>query len=136
MHGTIVRIVLPGLLCAGYIICGLGDLIGSHRLSGFAFAADMLKIDGLSNDPRQFRTQVDQLISKTDSLIAKLRANPNNQAIVLDLLQTRDDILRELPKVDSAPGDAKWNAREMMESVQSKLKLLKDQYDKAAGSTT
>ncbi len=136
MQSTIARMVLLGLMCAGYIVADFGDIHGLRGMSPIALAADMLKIDGLSNDPRQFRTQVDQLISKTDSLIAKLRANPNNQAIVLDLLQTRDDILRELPKVDSTPGDAKWTAREMMESVQSKLKLLKDQYDKAAGSTT
>lgn len=134
MHGKIVRMVLLGLLCAGYIVSGLGDLIGSHGISGVAFAADVLKIDGLSSDPKQFRTHIDQLISKTDSLIAKLRANPDNKAIVLDLLQTRDDILREIPKINSAPGDARWTAPEMIESVQSKLKLLKDQYDKAAGS--
>lgn len=136
MHRTMVRMILLGLICGGFIVAGFGDLIGSREMSGMALAADVLKIDGLSTDPKQFRTQVDQLISKTDTLIAKLRANPNNQAIVLDLLQTRDDILREIPKIDSAPGDAKWTAREMIESVQSKLKLLKDQYDKAAGSAT
>ena len=128
-----VQVVCLGVISLSCLIFGLGDI---HGLRGISFAADVLKIDSLSNDPKQFRTQVDQLISKTDTLIAKLRANPNNQAIVLDLLQTRDDILREIPKIDSAPGDAKWTAREMMESVQSKLKLLKDQYDKAAGSAT
>jgi hypothetical protein len=79
---------------------------------------------------------VDQLISKTDSLIAKLKAKPASQAMVLDLMQTRDDILREIAKIDSAPGDAKWTAQEMRESVQSKLKLLKEQYDKAVGSAS
>ena len=132
MHGTIVRIVLLGLLGAGDIVLGLGDLVVSHGMS-VAFAADVLKIDSLSTDSKQFRTQVDQLISKADSLIAKLKVNPNNQAVVLDLLQTRDDILREIPKIDSAPGDAKWTAQEMRDSVLSKLKLLKEQYDKAAG---
>lgn len=136
MQSVIVQMVLLGLICAGYILADFGDIHGLRGMSGFAFAADVLKIDGLSSDPKQFRTQVDQLISKTDGLIAKLRANPNNQAVVLDLIQTRDDILREIPKIDSAPGDAKWTAREMMESVQSKLKLLKDQYDKASGSAT
>lgn len=136
MHSTMVRMILLGLMCAGYIVSGLGDLIGSRGMSGVAFAADALKIDGLSHDPKQFRTQVDQLISKADSLIAKLKANPNNQAVVLDLMQTRDDILREIPKIDSAPGDAKWTANEMRSSVESKLKLLKDQYDKAAGSAS
>ena len=118
------------------LLFGLSEIDGSRPVSGTALAADLLKIDGLSSDPKQFRIQVDQLISKTDSLVIRLRANPSNQAIILDLLQTRDDILRELPKIDSAPGDAKWTSREMMESVQSKLKLLKEQYDKAAGLAT
>lgn len=136
MHSTMVRMGLLGLLCAGYIVSGLGDLIGSRGMSGVAFAADALKIDGLSSAPTQFRTQVEQLISKADSLIAKLKANPINNAVVLDLMQTRDDILREIPKIDSAPGDAKWTANEMRASVESKLKLLKDQYDKASGSAS
>lgn len=136
MHGKIVQMVLLGLLCAGYIVSGLGDHNDSYGMSRVGFAADALKIDELSSGPKEFHTQVDQLISKTESLIAKLGANPNNQAIALDLLQIRDDSLREIPKIDSAPGDAKWTARVMIESVQSKLKLLKDQYDKAAGSTT
>lgn len=134
MHSIRRQAVSLGVLSLSCLLFGLGDIRGFRGMSGNALAADVLKIDGLSNDPKQFRIQVNQLISKTDSLITKLRANPNNQAIVMDLLQTRDDILREIPKIDSAPGDAKWTAREMMESVQSKLKLLKDQYDKAAGA--
>lgn len=136
MQGIKVQVVCLGVISLGCLIFGLDDIHGVRGTSGNALAAEVLKIDGLSSDPKQFRIQVDQLISKTDTLIAKLRANPNNQAIILDLLQTRDDILREIPKIDYAPGDAKWTAREMIESVQSKLKLLKDQYDKAAGSAT
>ena len=131
-----MQVVCLGVISLGCLVFGLDDIHGVRGTAGNALAAEVLKIDGLSSDPKQFRIQVDQLISKTDTLIAKLRANPNNQAIILDLLQTRDDILREIPKIDSAPGDAKWTAREMIESVQSKLKLLKDQYDKAAGSAT
>jgi len=136
MHSTIVRIDLLGMMCAGYIVSGLDDLIGSRGMSGVACAADVLKIAGLSHDPKQFRTQVEQLISKADSLIAKLKADPNNQAVVLDLMQTHDDILPEFPRIDSAPGDAKLTAQEMCARVESKLKLLKDQYDKAAGSAS
>jgi outer membrane murein-binding lipoprotein Lpp len=128
--------VLVGMMCAGWIASGLGDIHGPRWMSGVAVAADALKIDSLSSDPKQLRIQVDQLISKTDNLIAKLKTDPNNQAIVLDLLQTRDDILREIPKIDSAPGDAKWTAQEMRDSVLSKLKLLKRQYDKAVGLTS
>lgn len=96
MHSTMVRMVLLGLMCAGSIASDFGDLIGSRGMSGVACAADVLKIDDLAHDPKQFRTQVNQLISKADSLIAKLKANPNNEAVV----------------------------------------LLKDQYDKAAGSAS
>jgi hypothetical protein len=124
MRGLMVRRVLPLVMGVSILVCGIGAI---------ALAAEAMKIDGLSKDPKQFRVQVEQLLNKTDTLIAKLRGNPAYQAAVLDLLQTRDDILRELPKVESAPGDAKWTAEEMMESVQSKLKLLKEQYDKASG---
>lgn len=124
MRGLMVRIVLLLAMGVSILVCGLGAI---------AFAVEALKIDGLSHDPRQFRVQVEQLVTKTDGLIAKLRGNPEFQALVLDLLQTRDDILRELPKIDSAPGEAKWTGKEMMESVQSKLNLLKQLYDKGAG---
>jgi hypothetical protein len=133
MRSTMRWMALLGVMSVGCFMSELGDVHGLRGISGIAFAADVMKIDGLSSDPKQFRAQVEQLVNKTDTLIAKLKANPTHQAVVLDLMQTRDDILRELPKIDSAPGDAKWTAKEMHESVQSKLKLLKDQYDKAVG---
>lgn len=108
----------------------------SENLFGTALAAEGLKIDGLPNDPRQFRTHVDQLLGKVDTLIRKLKADPKAQGMVLDLIQTRDDILREITKIESAPGDAKWTPKEMRESVEGKLKLLKDQYDKAVAMAT
>lgn len=97
-----------------------------------SWAADTLKIDGLPNDPRQFRTSVDPLIAKVDKLIEKLKATPNAPPIVLDLIQTRDNVLREIVKIEATPGDAKWTPKEMRESVESMLKLMKDQYDKAS----
>jgi hypothetical protein len=123
-------------MVVAWFVLGLGDVPdvlewSRPRVVETALAADTLKIDGLSKDSKQFRAQVEQLLKKTDVLIARLRTNPAFQTVVLDLLQTHDDILRELPKIDSAPGDARWTAKEMFESVQSKLKLLKDQYDKA-----
>ena len=101
-----------------------------------ALAADALKTDGLPSDTRQFRAAVDQLIAKVDGVIAKLKGTPGAQGMVLDLMQTRDNVLREISKIDGAPGDAKWTAKEMRESVESMLKLMKEQYDKAttAGS--
>ena len=101
-----------------------------------ALAADTFKIDGLPSDPRQFRAAVEPMIAKVDSLIGKLKGTPSAQGMVLDLMQTRDNVLREISKIDGAPGDAKWTAKEMRESVQSMLKLMKDQYDKAAGSVS
>jgi hypothetical protein len=123
---------MQGLMVSMLLSLVRGLIIPVYAVGGIAYAAETLKIDGMSDDPKQFHVQVEQLLTKTDSLIAKLRGNPTNQAMVLDLLQTRDDILRELPKIDSAPGDAKWTADEMLRSVKSKLKLLKDQYDKAS----
>lgn len=134
MDGTTVRMALVVAIFSGCIVLWLADMHGQRRMSGVVFAADELKVDGLPNDPKQFRAQVDQILTKVDSLIKKLKANPNVQAMVLDLMQTRDDILREISKIESAPGDAKWTSREMRDSVQAKLKLLKEQYDKAVGT--
>lgn len=102
-----------------------------HPVSGLVFAAESLKLEGLAKDPKQFRTQVDQILAKVDGMIEKLKQDPKALALVLDLMQTRDNILREIPKIDAAPGDAKWTAQEMRESVQAMLMLLKEQYDKA-----
>jgi hypothetical protein len=134
MDGTIVRMALVVGIVSGCTVLWLGDIPGQQGMSGVVFAADALKIEGLSNDPKQFRAQVDQILTKVESLIKKLKANPKAQALVLDLMQTRDDILREIPKIESAAGDAKWSSKEMYDSVQAKLKLLKEQYDKAVGT--
>ncbi len=125
--------ILAGMLL-GWILFWNVDLSGLRPRPGVASAADSLTVDALPSDARQFRAHVEQIIIKVDALIEQLRNRPNSRALILDLLQTRDDILREIPKIDSAPGDAKWNQKEMRESVQDKLKLLKGQYDKAAGS--
>ncbi len=117
----------------GWILLWNVDFSGVRPRPGLATAAESLAVDSLPNDVRQFRAQVEKIITKVDALIEQLRDRPNSRVIILDLLQTRDDILREVPKMDSAPGDAKWNQKEMRESVQDKLRLLKGQYDKAAG---
>ena len=125
--------ILAGMLL-GWILLWHVDLSGLRPRPGVASAAESLAVDSLPNDARQFRFQVEKIISKVDALIDQLRDKPNSRATILDLLQTRDDILREIPKLDSAPGDAKWSQKEMRESVQDKLRLLKGQYDKAAGA--
>jgi hypothetical protein len=106
---------------------------GQPGLLELAHAADTLNIDGLPKDPKAYRAQVEQILKKVDALTEKLKGNQNARPIVLDLLQTRDDILREIPKVESTPDGSKWSLQEGRDSVDAKLKLLKDQYDKASG---
>ena len=79
---------------------------------GIARAAETLNIDGLPKDPKTYRAQVDQILKKVDGLIEKLNGNQNAVPMVLDLLQTRDDILREIPKVETAPEGSKWTLQE------------------------
>lgn len=131
--GTERLVAILGGMLLGWILLWNVDLSIVRPRPGVATAADSLAVDGLPSDTRQFRAQVEKILSKVDALIEQLRDRPNSQAIILDLLQTRDDILREVPKMDSAPGDAKWSQKEMRESVQDKLRLLKVQYDKATG---
>jgi hypothetical protein len=110
-----------------------GGAAGPLRHLDLAYAADTLNIDGLPKDPKAYRAQVEQILKKVDALTEKLKGNQNARPIVLDLLQTRDDILREIPKVESTPEGSKWSLQEGRDSVDAKLKLLKDQYDKASG---
>lgn len=128
MHYWICRLILPVLVCTPLWLGGAGPP-GSL---GIASAADALTIEGLPKDPKAYRAQVDQILKKVDGLIDKLKDNSTATAIVLDLLQTRDDILREIPKVEVKPDGAKWTLQEGRESVDAKLKLLKALYDTAA----
>ena len=106
------------------------------RLGGaaLALAAEELKVEGLPIDAKGFRAQIEQILSKVDRLIEKLKGNPNASTMVLDLIQTRDNVLRELPKVETQPAGSKWTEKEARESVDWMLRLLKAQYDKAATS--
>ena len=135
MKSTIVKIIISIAMVWGCLLPRFENMPGSDGGPGIVFAADSLNIEGLPSDPRQFRSQVGQILTKADSLVKKLKANPSAQTFALDLMQTRDNILREIVKIDGAPGDAKWTAQEMRESVQAMLKLLKEQYDKAVGTS-
>lgn len=108
------------------------------RMGGpdLALAAEELKVEGLPSDPKSFRREVEQIISRVDKLIDRLKGNPTVSTMVLDLIQTRDSVLRELPKVENQPVGSKWSAKEARESVDWMLRLLKAQYDKAAGSAS
>jgi hypothetical protein len=50
--------------------------------------------------------------------------------VVADLMMTRDNVAREIYKVQNKPDGSKWGA-EMRESVDDMLKLLAVQYEKA-----
>ena len=108
------------------------------RMGGadLALAADELKVEGLPSDAKGFRAQIEQIISRVDRLIEKLKGNSEASAMVLDLIQTRDNVLRELPKVETQPAGSKWTEKEARESVDWMLRLLKAQYDKAASSVS
>ncbi|MER3423534.1 MAG: hypothetical protein C4293_10160 [Nitrospiraceae bacterium] len=117
MHSMIRTARVIGLFL-GWLV-PWADIPGQSPRWGVVLAADSLKLDGLSQDPRQFRMQVDQILAKA-------------QALVLDLMQTRDNISRKIPKIDAAPGDAKWSSQEMRDSVQAMLMPLKDRYENTA----
>jgi hypothetical protein len=108
------------------------------RMGGpdLALAAEELKVEGLPSDAKGFRVQIEPIISKVDKLIDKLKGNPNASTMVLDLIQTRDTVLRELPKVENQPAGSKWSEKDARESVEWMLRLLKAQYDKAASSAS
>ena len=134
MNRTAKRRTLLVATLVGAAHVGVTGFDGPTEFPGTVVAAEpSLKIDGLSSDPKIFRSQVDQILSKVESQIAKLKANQNAQALVLDMMQTRDNILREIVKIEGTPGDAKWTSAEMRSSVQAMLMLLKEQYDKALG---
>ncbi|MBI4402193.1 MAG: hypothetical protein HY581_11245 [Nitrospirae bacterium] len=117
----------------GFFSIWLGGIVGQPGVPGPAFAAESLNVEGLPADPKAFRAQVDQILKKTDGLIGKLKDNKNAEAALLDLIQTRDNVLREIFKVENRPDGSKWTAKEARESVEAMLKLLKAHYEKAAG---
>jgi hypothetical protein len=92
--------------------------------------ADSLNIDGLPKDPAAYKSKVDEILAKVDQVIGKMKGDQKNFAIVADLIMTRDNVAREISKVQSKPEGSKWGP-EMRESVDDMLKLLAVQYEKA-----
>jgi len=117
----------------GCVYAWVGGSIEQPGVPGIALAAEELIVEGLPKDPKAYRAQVDQILKKVDGLIEKMKGNEKALPVVLDLQQTRDNVLREIYKVENKPDGSKWGAQEMRESVDAMLKLLKDQYDKAVG---
>jgi hypothetical protein len=94
-------------------------------------AAETLNVENLPKDATEFRRAVDQIIKKVDVLLSKLKEKPEGLVAWMNLVQTRDNVLREIEKLDAKEG-AKWSAAEARTSVELMLKLLKEQYEKAA----
>jgi len=109
----------------------MGLVAGPVAPTGLAYAAE-LNVDNLPGDPKAFRAQVDQIVGRVSSIIEKAKDSKGTDPALLDLIQTRDNILREVPKVEHTPDGAKWTAKEAQASVQSMLKLLKTQLDKVS----
>jgi len=129
-----LRMIIVIVAVFGWLHAWPDGLVRLGALS-VAVAAESFNVDGLPKDPRAFRAQVDQIIGKVDALLAKLKSNPKATPMVLDLMQTRDNIRREILKMEVTPDGAKWTLADGRASVEAMLKLLKEQYDKAAGMT-
>lgn len=92
--------------------------------------ADSITVDGLPKDPAAYKAKVDEIIGKVDQLIGKIKGDAKKFALVSDLMMTRDNVMREVYKVQNKPDGSKWGA-EMRDSVDDMLKLLAVQYEKA-----
>lgn len=132
MGGMNVRKLVVVGVALGVLAAWPGAFPGPFGGPGVAVAADALNIENLPKDPKAFRAQVTQIIGKVDGLIAKLKDNKEAEAALMDLMQTRDNVLREVSKVENTPDGSKWTADQMVNSVGAMLKLLKNHYDKAA----
>lgn len=97
------------------------------------WAEDTLDVENIPDDPKALRVKVEKTVGKVDGLINKLKSDPEKAHLVMDLQMTRDNLMRELPKVESGPNGSKWLASDMKESVTSMMKLLALQYEKAQG---
>jgi hypothetical protein len=114
----------------------LGSWAGQSVIAnGSALAAESLNVEELPSDPAAYHTKVEQIVEQVDGVIDKLKAKREAEPVVLDLLQTRDNVVREVEKIKSHPEGSLWTNEEVRGNVDAMLKLLKVQYDKAAEMT-
>ena len=92
--------------------------------------ADEIEVEGLPEEPAAYKAKVDGIIAKVDKVIDKLKGDKEKFALVSDLMMTRDNVMREIYKVQNKPDGSKWGA-EMRESVDLMLQLLAVQFEKA-----
>jgi hypothetical protein len=122
------------LAALAWLAIWLSVSVDQQGRPGLAVAtAESLNVDNLPKDPKEFRKQVEQILIKGDRLVEKLKATKTPQAVaaVLDLMQTLDNVRREIVKLDKFDG-AKWTEKEARGSVEAMLQLLKGQYEKAS----
>ncbi len=120
MRNGVTKWALVGLFMAAFL--GMGVT---------ASWADSLNVEGLPKDAAAYKSKVDEIIAKVDQLIGKIKGDASKFAVVSDLMMTRDNVMRELYKVQNKPDGSKWGA-EMRDSVDDMLKLLATQYEKAS----
>lgn len=93
--------------------------------------ADELNIDNLPKDPKAYRASVEKILKQVDSLVDQLKDKPEALRAVQDLQMTRDNVMREIVKIEAQPDGSKWTAAQMRVSVDLMLALLQKQYEKA-----
>jgi hypothetical protein len=107
--------------------------LGCLTLAPGGACADELNVENLPKDPKEYRQAIEKIIVKVNALVEKQKNNKQAESSVLDVLQVRDNIFRELPKVEkTVPDGAKWWDAEGRSSVDKMLQLLKLRYDKLA----
>ena len=89
-----LALVAAALGCLAVWLCGVPQM----DVPGVSLAADSLNVEGLPKDPKAFRAQVDQILSKATNLIDKLKGKEKALPVVLDLMQTRDNVCARCPR--------------------------------------
>ena len=113
-----------------WMLVGLLLALGVAWMGTSVSWADELEVEGLPEEPAAYKAKVDGIIAKVDQVINKLKGDKEKFALVSDLMMTRDNVVREIYKVQNKPDGSKWGA-EMRESVDLMLQLLAVQYEKA-----
>lgn len=113
-----------------WMLVGLLLALGVTWTGGSVGWADELEVEGLPEEPAAYKAKVEGIIAKVDQVINKLKGDKEKFPLVADLMMTRDNVMREIYKVQNKPDGSKWGS-EMRESVDAMLHLLALQYEKA-----
>ncbi|GKS59437.1 hypothetical protein YTPLAS18_29640 [Nitrospira sp.] len=113
-----------------WMLVGLLLALGVAWTGASVSWADELEVEGLPEEPAAYKAKVEGILAKVDQVINKLKGDKEKFAVVADLMMTRDNVMREIYKVQNKPDGSKWGP-EMRESVDAMLQLLALQYEKA-----